>query len=336
VCELLALPIAEAPRKERMNLPTDHPLSESGPAIDQADVVFVVDSDTPWLPGIDDPSPDATIVWLAVDPIQSRFVNYEYPASLTIAADPAGALATIADEAEGMLSAGDRDRIADRFERCRTRHQERQEGLVRAAQATAQQQPIAPKWLSYQLGQALDDNCIVVEDTVGNAVNVQSYVPSRAPGSFFKNAGSSGGWGVAAGFGAKLAAPDKTVVVTTGDGFFLYSVPYAPLWAGVKYNAPFLTVVYQNLAYSTGSTSLKTHYPEGYSIKNSDFEGGLIDPPPDCAKMAESVGAYGENVTDPAEVGPALQRALKVVRDGTPAVVAVRLPQLMIETQDRA
>jgi thiamine pyrophosphate-dependent acetolactate synthase large subunit-like protein len=52
--------------------------------------------------------------------------------------------------------------------------------------------------------------------------------------------------------------------------------------------------------------------------------------------MAESVGCYGENVSDPAEVAPALQRALRVVRDGTPAVVAVRLPQLMVETQERA
>ena len=39
--------------------------------------------------------------------------------------------------------------------------------------------------------------------------------------------------------------------------------------------------------------------------------------------MAESVGCYGENVSDPAEVGPALQRALKVVRDGTPCEIAV-------------
>jgi thiamine pyrophosphate-dependent acetolactate synthase large subunit-like protein len=66
-----------------------------------------------------------------------------------------------------------------------------------------------------------------------------------------------------------------------------------------------------------------------------DYEGGLIDPPPDLAKLAESVGAYGENVADPAEVAPALQRGLRAVREGTPAVVAVRLPQLMIETQER-
>ena len=75
---------------------------------------------------------------------------------------------------------------------------------------------------------------------------------------------------------------------------------------------------------------------EGITSDEDLSEGGLIDPPPDCAKMAESVGCYGENVSDPAEVAPALQRALKVVRDGTPAVVAVRLPQLMVETRERA
>ncbi|HZU04770.1 MAG TPA: thiamine pyrophosphate-requiring protein [Chloroflexota bacterium] len=336
LCELLALPVAQAPRSERMNLPTDHPLCEAGPPLDEADVILVVDNDTPWLPGIQEPHPDAKIIWLAIDPIQSRFVNYEFPATLHIAADTAKGLTAIAAEAERLLSAGDRSRIADRFERCRQRHLERRAALERAALAAANQRPISPKWLSYQLGQVLDETCILLEDTVGNAPNVQNYCPATQPESFFRNAGASGGWGVAAGFGAKLAAPDKTVVVTTGDGFFLYSVPYAALWAAVKYQAPFLTVVYQNLAYSTGTTNLKVHYPEGYSLRTGDFEGGLIDPPPDLAKLAESVGAYGENVTDPAAVGPALRRALAIVRDGTPAVVAVRLPQLMVETQERA
>jgi acetolactate synthase I/II/III large subunit len=336
LCELLALPVSEAPRKERMNLPTDHPLSESGPRNSEADVILVVDNDTPWLPGYEDPSPDAKIIWLGIDPIQSRFMNYEFPATLQIISDPAKGLAGIAAEAEGLLGASHRDRIADRLERCRTRHQERRASLDRAAQETANHQPISPKWLSYQLGQVLDDDCLLIEDTVGNAVNVQNYCPSTQPESFFRNAGSSGGWGVSAGFGAKLAAPDKTPVVTCGDGFFLYSVPYAPLWASIKYGAPYLTVVYQNLAYSTGSTSLMRHYPEGYSIRERDYEGGLIDPPPDFAKMAESVGAYGENVEEPAQVRAALERGLKTVRDGTSAVISFRLPQLMVETTERA
>jgi acetolactate synthase I/II/III large subunit len=124
LCELLALPVAQAGRKERMDLPTDHPLAEGGPPLDQADVILVVDNDAPWLPGIEEPSPDAKVIWLAVDPIQTRFVNYEFPATLHIAADPARGLAGIATEAENLLTAAHRSRVADRFEQCRTRHQE--------------------------------------------------------------------------------------------------------------------------------------------------------------------------------------------------------------------
>jgi acetolactate synthase I/II/III large subunit len=333
LCELLALPVTQNYRKDRMNLPTDHPLYESGPSLKDADVILVVDAEAPWLPGISEPTVGAKVIWLGVDPIQSRFVNHEFPATLHIAAETARGLTALTAEAERLLGAGGRDRVADRFEHCRTRHLERRATLERAAQASAQDTPINPKWLSYQLGLALDDDCIFLEDTVNNSMNAQDYCPARQPESYFRNTGTSGGWGVAAAFGAKLAAPDKTVVVSSGDGFFLYSVPYAPLWAAARYGAPFLTVVFQNMAYGTGTLNLKLHYPEGYSIREHDFEGGWIYPPPDLAKMAEAVGAYGENVTEPTEVAPALQRGLRTVREGTPAVIAVRLPQLMGEPQ---
>src|SRR5690606_14292379 len=145
-------------------------------------------------------------------------------------------------------------------------------------------------------------------------------------GSFFRSGGASGGWGPGAAFGAKLAAPERLVALATGDGFFLYGVPYAALWSAVKYAAPFLTVVYQNRAYSTGTVALGKFYPEGYSVRQTDFEGGLIDPAPDLAKLAESVGAYGENVEEPEQVRPALERGVKMVEQGVPAVIAVRLP----------
>jgi thiamine pyrophosphate-dependent acetolactate synthase large subunit-like protein len=58
------------------------------------------------------------------------------------------------------------------------------------------------------------------------------------------------------------------------------------------------------------------------------LEAGYFDPPIDFAKEAEAVGAYGENVTEPGEVGPALQRGLAQIRSGTPAVIAVSLPKL--------
>lgn len=83
------------------------------------------------------------------------------------------------------------------------------------------------------------------------------------------------------------------MALAIGDGFFVYGVPSAALWSVVKYRAPFLTVVCQNQAYSTGTTGVGKLYPEGFSVRNGEFEGEMIDPAPDFAKLAESVGAYG-------------------------------------------
>ena len=57
----------------------------------------------------------------------------------------------------------------------------------------------------------------------------------------------------------------------------------------------------------------------------------MFDPPPDYAKMAETVNGYGETVRDPDEVGPALRRGLDAVRNGSPAVIGVWLPTLVEE-----
>jgi thiamine pyrophosphate-dependent acetolactate synthase large subunit-like protein len=57
----------------------------------------------------------------------------------------------------------------------------------------------------------------------------------------------------------------------------------------------------------------------------------MLHPAIDYVKEAEAAGAAAERVTDPAEVGPALQRGLGAVRSGTPALVAVQLPRLMCD-----
>jgi acetolactate synthase I/II/III large subunit len=84
-----------------------------------------------------------------------------------------------------------------------------------------------------------------------------------------------------------------------------------------------------NASYSTGTTGVKSIYPNGYSVKTNNFQGGLFDPPPNFAKLAESVDCWGEYVHEQAEVGPALKRGMEQVRKGIPAVVAVRVPNLV-------
>lgn len=60
-----------------------------------------------------------------------------------------------------------------------------------------------------------------------------------------------------------------------------------------------------------------------------DYEGGYFDPPMDFAKEAEAAGAYGENVREAAEIGPALRRGREQLRKGTPAVISVWLPKVL-------
>ena len=135
-----------------------------------------------------------------------------------------------------------------------------------------------------------------------------------------------------AAFGAKLAAPDRDVVLATGDGYFMFGTPMPALWSAAHYKAPFLTVVFVNRSYTTGTNGLKRSYPNGVAVRTENYEGGVFDPPPDFAKLAEA----GQLLwADGARAGRSCVRrssaALEQVRKGTPALVAAYLPTLVEE-----
>ncbi len=179
---------------------------------------------------------------------------------------------------------------------------QRRRTLAADAQAHAGDTPVDGRWLSHQIGQALDDDCIIFDDTI--VLNqVHDYLQCARPGSYFYNPGSSGGWAPGAAFGAKLAAPDRMVVAITGDGFYMFATAIHSLWSAAQYNAPYLTIIYQNRSYSTGTLRVARTYPDGFAAK-AGYPGGYFDPPIDFAAEAISAGAYGENVTDPHEWVP--------------------------------
>ncbi len=328
LAELLGLPFHDANR-DMANFPNDHPLYGTGPRVRDADVVLVIEALVPWTPGYDEPSAEAKIISAGIDPIFSRQVHNEFPADLRIQGSVPGILHQLYVEADRLLAARDRDRIAERKQLLAAAAAARRERLERTALEQQDRRPISPTYTSYCLGKALSDgDHIFLNDSVTSGTDLSNYVLTTRPDSAFKSGSAAGGWGIGAALGVKLAAPDKFVALAAGDGFYLYGVPYASLWAAAKYNVPFLAVVFQNLGYSTGVTRVAEKYPEGYSVREHDFEGGMIDPPPDLAKMAESVGCAGENVSEPEHLRPALERAVRTVREGTPAVVAVRTTPL--------
>ena len=333
LAELLAVPVMDTNRMDRMNFPTNHPLYGTGPSPRDADVLLILEAPVPFSPPHECPAADAKIVWVDSDPVQSRYKTMEFRADLWLPVASAAAARAIREAAEGMLSTGDMGRIAERRARLEQRKQEELARQEQLALEAGRRRPIHPRWAGYQIGKILQPDTILLNDALSNAEYVHAYYGTDRTGTYFRSGGSTGGWGSGAAFGAKLAAPDRDVVLASGDGYFMFGTPLAALWAASHYRAGFLTVVFVNRSYSTGTTGLRRGFPEGFAVKAGNYEGGLFDPPPDFVKLAEAANGYGEAVREPEELAPALQRGLAVARTGVPALVAVMLPTLVEEME---
>ncbi len=331
LAELLAVPVMDTRHCQSLNFPTTHPLYGTGPEPKDADVVVVFESAVPWLPPQQSPRHDAAVAWIDPDPVQSRFKTMEFQADLWLAADTSTAARAIHDAATGMLSKSDMSRVSDRREKLERRKHELVEAAEEKAKKAGQRTPVNPRWVSYQIQQILEPEALLLDDALSNSQTLREYHRRSIPGSYFRRAGSTGGWGVGAAVGAKLAEPASDVVHATGDGFFMFGSPLEALWAAAYHKAPFLSVVYTNRSYSTGTRAVRGTYPKGASAGRGDYLGGVFDPPPNFAKLAESVGGYGEVVSEANQVGPALKRGLEATRKGHPAVVSVWLPTMVEE-----
>ncbi len=119
------------------------------------------------------------------------------------------------------------------------------------------------------------------------------------------------GFGVAGAIGAKLAAPDRRVLCTTGDGAFQMFMKELP--TAVQYGAPVTWVVLNN--YSLGWIKLHEK-AAGERYIAVDFEAQ-----PDFAAVAEACGCYGSQITSPKGIRTALEESLRQNEEGVPAVL---------------
>ena len=102
---------------------------------------------------------------------------------------------------------------------------------------------------------------------------------------------------------------------------------YAPgvLWTAAHHRIPLLSVMNNNRAYHMELM----HVQRMCNARNRSVDRGpigsqIIDPNIDYAKLAVSMGVYAEGPIDnPADLGPALKRAIAVVKRGEPALIDV-------------
>ena len=326
LCELLAIPVQESTQSDRMNFPTTHDLYGTGPSARDADVVLVFEDIVPYMPGEAAPGPDAKVVWVNTDPVLSRIKTFEMRADKWLACSPVAAAQAIYEAATRILGQTDMTRIADRRERLAEAKRLQSRRAEEQALADAALSHPTGRLVAYELGKILEPDAVVLNDALSNGGFVQTYAQRERVNTYFRSGSTSGGWGSGAAFGIKLAAPERDVVLASGDGYLSFGTPLAALWAASHHKAPYLTVVFVNRSYSTGTTGLRRAYPEGVAVRSGVYDGGTFDPPPNFAKLAEAGNGYGETVTETSELAPALRRGLAVTRDGTPAVIAVEVP----------
>ena len=327
LAELIGAPVITEP--VRLSFPSTHPLA-APPAfqadyIRNADAILIIDSDVPYIPANVRPAPDAAIVWIDQDPVKDSIPLWTFPADILMEADSSKAIPALVFEIRDQMTAAQSQAAEERTASAGSAHKKAVDARRAHAEGLSTESPIAPDWLSYCIGRVMQEDDILVNETVTNSGTVVAHIPRTKPGTSFGSGGSSLGWALGAAFGARLAAPDSTVVCTVGDGAFVYGCPTSSLWAAQRYNAPFLTVIYNNQIHNAPKAALLGGYPEGVAERTGNFIGMEIFPSPDYAKLAESCGAYGERVEDPTEVEPALRRALVKVNNGQPAVLDVRL-----------
>jgi acetolactate synthase-1/2/3 large subunit len=167
-------------------------------------------------------------------------------------------------------------------------------------------------WVSRCLGDVIDDKTIVVNEY--DLDTTQANL--RMPGSYFSQSPASGlGWGLGAALGAKLAAPEHTVICCVGDGAYIFGTPTAAHWTSRAHNLPVLYVIFNNRVWNAVKRSVASHAPQGWAVRTGAMAMSDLEPAPDYEMIAQASGAWAERVEDPAALPDAIARALKAVRE---------------------
>jgi thiamine pyrophosphate-dependent acetolactate synthase large subunit-like protein len=140
------------------------------------------------------------------------------------------------------------------------------------------------------------------------------------------DAGGAGvGYGLPAAVGGALANKKygRLSVNIQGDGDFLYAP--GVLWTAAHHQIPLLTVMHNNRSYHQEVMHLQRMGNRHNRGVDRAHIGTTIDNPNvDFAKIAQGMGVFAEApITNPNELGPAIRRALAVVKKGEPALVDV-------------
>jgi acetolactate synthase-1/2/3 large subunit len=335
LAEALQAPVADV--GGRMNFPTNHYLCHNDrrrELVRNADVVLLLEVGDPWAQfnTFSDPhkrqayaaKKDVKIINISMQDVYIR-ANYQdfqryQPADLAINGDAQTSLPALTEEIRKIGK-----NVSGRGEKLRADHNTMRSRARDAAAVGWDTSPVTTARLTAELWGAIKGEpwSLVVSDRVTWARRLWPMT------EYHQALGGSGGQGVGyaapAAVGAALANKAKGLISVTfqPDGDLLYAP--GVLWTAAYHKIPLLFLMHNNRGYYQEVMHLQRMASLHKRRVDTAWVGNIIDNPAiDFTQLARSHGVWAEGpISDPNQIGPALARALKVVKSGAPALVDV-------------
>jgi acetolactate synthase-1/2/3 large subunit len=328
----------------RMNFPARHPLNMSfrrGVVLAQADVILALEMNDLW--GVLNQFSDrvvrtyrsvvkkgAKIVTLGARDLYLK-ANYQdfarFPdVDLSIAGDGEASLPSLIEQVKRLTDDARKAAYAARGKKFAAARLAMIEQAKSDATLGWDASPITTARMCAEVyAQIKDEDWSLVGNAIRNAWPHRLW-DIKKPYQWNGGSGGAGiGYNLPASIGAALANKrhGRLTVAFGGDGDFMF-VPGA-LWTAAHHGIPLLYVVHNNRAYHQEVMYLQAmaaRHERG--IGNAHIGTTLTDPNIDYATVARGFGVHGEGpITDPKDLGPAIKRALAVVKRGEPALIDV-------------
>ena len=345
LAETLNAPVLDL--ASRQNMPTTHYLyqnAQRGPLLTQADVVIGFEVTDFWGQvnqfargeslGRPRVKANAKLITVGVNDIymKSNYQDFQRyaPVDLSISGDGEATLPALIEAVKSALSNERKSSLAARADDFRKKHAAAYEAARQAAALGWDSSPVSTSRMCMELYQAIKD-----EDWALVSVGASEAFVSNWPHRLWHfdkhyrylgfGAGGGVGYGLPAAVGAAMANKElgRFSVNIQCDGDFMYA--NGALWTAAHHRVPLLTVMHNNRAYGQETMLLQgIANRRNRGVDKAKVGTEIDDPPINYAKLADGMGVWSAGpIMDPADLAPALKRAVAVVKKGQPALVDV-------------
>jgi acetolactate synthase-1/2/3 large subunit len=176
---------------------------------------------------------------------------------------------------------------------------------------TSQDTPVSPYRVIWDLLHTVDlDNTVITHDAGSPRDQLAPFWQPTTPlGYIGWGKTTQLGYGLGLAMGAKLARPEKLCINVWGDAAIGFTG--MDFETAVRERIPILSILFNNFSMAI---ELKVMAVATEKYRSTDISGNYAD-------MARAFGGYGERVSDPGEIIPAIRRGIEQTRNGCPALL---------------